>query len=410
VLTEAKSERRASTASAGNGAMTEGGPQPELSIVMPCLNEAETLEACICMAQTFIATRGVATEIVVADNGSTDGSQDIARRCGARVVNVPVRGYGAALYHGSLAARGRYVIMGDSDASYDFANLMPFVQKLREGYDLVMGNRFQGGIRPGAMPWKNRYIGNPVLSSIGKLFFRCPASDFHCGIRGYSLDAFKRMDLRTTGMEFASEMVIKATLKGMKVAEVPTTLSPDGRSRPPHLRPWRDGWRHLRFMLLYSPRWLFLVPGLLLMVIGLAVGAWLATGDKRVAGVTLGVHTMLYAAFAVLIGFQAIAFAAFSKVFAISEGLLPEDPRLTQVFKVVTLEVGLIVGSVLLVGGLIGSIVAVAQWGASDFGPLDPARMLRGVIPSGLVLTLGLQTILASFFMSILGLRTRKLS
>ncbi len=410
MLTEAKSERRASTASAGNGAMTEGGPQPELSIVMPCLNEAETLEACICMAQTFIATRGVATEIVVADNGSTDGSQDIARRCGARVVNVPVRGYGAALYHGSLAARGRYVIMGDSDASYDFANLMPFVQKLREGYDLVMGNRFQGGIRPGAMPWKNRYIGNPVLSSIGKLFFRCPASDFHCGIRGYSLDAFKRMDLRTTGMEFASEMVIKATLKGMKVAEVPTTLSPDGRSRPPHLRPWRDGWRHLRFMLLYSPRWLFLVPGLLLMVIGLAVGAWLATGDKRVAGVTLGVHTMLYAAFAVLIGFQAIAFAAFSKVFAISEGLLPEDPRLTQVFKVVTLEVGLIVGSVLLVGGLIGSIVAVAQWGASDFGPLDPARMLRGVIPSGLVLTLGLQTILASFFMSILGLRTRKLS
>ena len=240
----------------------------ELSIVMPCLNEAETLARCIGKATRFLDESGVAGEIVIGDNGSTDGSIEIAERHGARVVDVPIRGYGAAVYHAALAAKGRYVIMGDADDSYDFSALAPLVAKLRDGYDVVMGNRFLGGIRPGAMPWKNRYIGNPILSSIGRLFFRCPARDFHCGLRGFSADAFRRMDLRTTGMEFASEMVIRATLLGMRITEVPTTLDPDGRSRPPHLRPWRDGWRHLRFMLLFSPRWLFLIPGLALMLTG----------------------------------------------------------------------------------------------------------------------------------------------
>ena len=242
----------------------------EVTIVMPCLNEAETLETCIRKAMGYLEHSGVSGEIVIGDNGSTDGSQQIALRCGARVVKVSMRGYGAALYGASLAARGKYIIMGDSDDSYDFSHLDPFVEKLREGYDLVMGNRFKGGIKPGAMPWKNRYIGNPILSTIGKILFHCPASDFHCGLRSYSKDAFTRMDLRTTGMEFASEMVIKATLSGMKITEVPTTLSPDGRTRPPHLRPYRDGWRHLRFMLLFSPNWLFLIPGLFLMMAGLA--------------------------------------------------------------------------------------------------------------------------------------------
>ncbi len=376
---------------------------------MPCLNEAETLATCIRKAQGFLAQHGVAGEVVIGDNGSTDGSQAIAEKLGARVVQVPIRGYGAALYGATLAARGRYVIMGDSDDSYDFSNLMPFLEKLRAGYDLVMGNRFKGGIQPGAMPWKNRYIGNPVLTGIGQLFFRCPAGDFHCGLRGYSLEAFKKMDLRTTGMEFASEMVIKATLMGMRIAEVPTTLAPDGRSRPPHLRPWRDGWRHLRFMLLYSPRWLFLYPGLVLMVLGLTVGAWLLPGPQRIAGVVLDVHTLLYAALAVLIGFQCVTFALLAKVFAINEGLLPEDPRLTRLFKYITLETGLLVGGLLTLGGLIGSVTAVASWNEVAYGPLDTARTLRLVIPSALCLMLGCETILASLFLSVLGLRIRRM-
>lgn len=380
----------------------------ELSIVIPCLNEAETLETCIRKAQRCLDENNVIGEIVVGDNGSTDGSQEIARRCGARVVDVPLRGYGAALFHATRAARGHYAIMGDADDSYDFSELMPFLAKLREGCDLVMGNRFAGGIRPGAMPWKNRYIGNPVLSGVGRLFFRCPARDFHCGIRGFSVDAFKRMDLRTTGMEYASEMVIKATLLGMRIAEVPTTLSPDGRSRPPHLRPWRDGWRHLRFMLLYSPRWLFLYPGLLLMILGVAGILWLWPGPQFIGRVGFDVHSMFYAGLAVLLGFQSVSFAVFSKVFAISEGLLPEDPRLSWLFKYITLEVGVLIGTALFLGGLVGSLWAVADWSARDFGPLDPARMMRAVIPTGLMLTIGAEVILASFFLSILGLRTRR--
>jgi hypothetical protein len=383
--------------------------QVELSIIMPCLNEAETLETCLRKAKGFLERSGVSGELVIGDNGSTDGSQEIARRCGARVVDVATRGYGAALYHASLAAKGRYIIMGDSDDSYDFENLTPFVERLRAGYDLVMGNRFRGGIKPGAMPWKNRYLGNPVLTAIGRLFFHCPAKDFHCGLRGFSAAAFRKMDLRTTGMEFASEMVIKATLLDLKITEVPTTLSPDGRSRPPHLRPWRDGWRHLRFMLLYSPRWLFFYPGLLLMLAGMTVGGLLLGGPLHIGRATLDVHTLVYAAIAVLMGFQAVCFAAFTKAFTINEGLIPPDKRFERIFEYITLEVGLVIGALLFIGGFIGSAASFWWWRKQSFGPLDAPTMLRAVIPSATALTLGCQTILASFFLSVLGLRIRRL-
>ncbi len=339
---------------------------------MPCLNEAETLVSCIRKAQNYLCRSGVSGEIVIGDNGSTDGSQQIATELGARVVPIPVRGYGAALHGAITAARGRYCIMGDSDDSYDFENLDGFVEKLREGYDVVMGNRFKGGIEPGAMPWKNRYIGNPILSTIGKIFFRAEVGDFHCGIRGFSKNAFESMDLRTTGMEFASEMVIKAKLKGLKMTEVPAVLSPDGRSRPPHLLPYRDGWRHLRFMLLHSPRWLFLYPGAFFILLGLAGCAWLLPGPRVVHGIGFDVHTLLYAFISVLLGFQFVAFAVFTKVFAISEGLLPEDPRLNRAFHYITLETGLVVGGLLIAFGIGGSIFAVTGWAKASFPALDP--------------------------------------
>jgi glycosyltransferase involved in cell wall biosynthesis len=389
------------------GASLSEGTEIELSVVMPCLNEAETLAACIEKARASLEREGVAGEIIIADNGSTDGSQAIAEAHGARVVPVEAKGYGAALMGGIAAARGRYVIMGDADDSYDFANLGPFIEKLREGYDLVMGNRFKGGIKSGAMPPLHKYLGNPVLTGIGRLFFRSPVGDFHCGLRGFSRAAYGQLELHTTGMEFASEMVVKATLQRMRITEVPTTLSPDGRSRAPHLRSWRDGWRHLRFLLLYSPRWLFLYPGALLMLTGLLVGLWLFPGPRKLGGVTIDVHTMLYAALAVVVGFQAVVFAVFTKVFAISEGLLPEDPRLNRVFRYVTLEVGLIIGVLLLLAGLAGSLYAYLYWGEHSFGPLNTSQTMRSVIPSVTALTLGSQTILSSFFLSILGLRRR---
>ena len=392
-----------------HGLRAAAAPACELSIVMPCLNEAETLETCLLKARAFLERSGVNGEIVVGDNGSTDGSQEIALRHGARVVDVPLRGYGAALHHATMAARGRYIVMGDSDDSYDFGDLMPYLSRLRSGDDLVMGNRFLGGIREGAMPWKNRYIGNPVLSGIGRLFFKCPAGDFHCGMRGYSAAAYRRMDLRTTGMEFASEMVVKSTLMGLKISEVPTTLSPDGRSRPPHLRPWRDGWRHLIFMLLYSPKWLFFIPGIALVFLGLFTIAWLWPGPQRVGVVMLDVHTMLYAAMAVLVGFHSISFAVFSKVFATQEGLRPPDPKFERLFRYVNLEVGVVVGAALILAGLVGTFFAVAAWGTATFGPLDPSRTMRRVIPSVLSLTLGCETVLVSFFLSMLGLRVRRL-
>lgn len=378
----------------------------ELTILMPCLDEAETLEHCIRKAAGYLQRSGVAGEIVIADNGSSDGSQDIARRNGARVVPVTMRGYGAALFAGSRAARGRYVIMGDADDSYDFSNLDAFVAKLREGYDLVMGNRFLGGIRPGAMPWKNRYIGNPVLSAIGRFFFRCPAGDFHCGLRGFSVDAFHRMDLRTTGMEYASEMVIKATLMRMRIAETPTTLSKDGRSRPPHLRPWRDGWRHLRFMLLYSPNFLFLWPGLLLMGLGLTTLGVLLTGPLRIGDVTFDIHTMMFASIAVLLGFAALSFGVSTKVFAMGEGLLPSHPDRDRWLQYLQLEAGLAAGTLVFVLGLIGSVLAVQEWRALGFGPIA-GNLLRLVMPSALALALGFQIVLTSFFVSVLSLATR---
>ena len=380
---------------------------PELSVVMPCLNEAETLEVCIEKAQQSLREHNIKGEIIIADNGSTDGSQDIARRMGARLINVEAKGYGSALMGGITAARGRYVLMGDADDSYDFINLQPFVEKLREGHDLVMGNRFKGGIKPNAMPPLHKYLGNPVLTTIGRLFFHSPCGDFHCGLRAFNKEAIMKLDLHTTGMEFASEMVVKATLHKMRIAEVPTTLSPDGRSRPPHLRSWRDGWRHLRFLLLYSPRWLFLYPGAVLMALGLLVGLWLLPGPQLVKGIGLDVHTLLYAAVAIIIGYKAVVFAIFSKVFAISEGLLPEDPKLSAAFQEINLEKGLLAGAALLVAGVAGSVWAFSSWGARSFGPLDASETLRTIIPAITSLTLGVQTIFSSFFLSILGMKRR---
>ena len=376
----------------------------ELSILMPCLNEAETLATCIKKAQKALESLNVNGEVVIADNGSTDGSPEIAASLGARVVHVAEKGYGSALLGGIKAARGKYIIMGDADDSYDFTNLGPFLEKLRAGYDLVMGNRFKGGIAPNAMPPLHKYLGNPVLTGIGRLFFRSQCGDFHCGLRGFSKAAIQRLDLRTTGMEFASETVVKASLHGLRITEVPTTLSVDGRNRPPHLRSWRDGWRHLRFLLLYSPRWLFLYPGLLLMLVGAVVSGWLLVGPRVVDGITLDVHTFLYAAMAIVIGYQTVIFAIFTKVFAITEGLLPEDPRLKTLFNYIRLETGIVAGALLLVAGIGISIYALSFWGAHSFGSLDPSRTLRLVIPAVTLIALGLQTVLSSFFLSILGL------
>lgn len=378
---------------------------PELSIVMPCLNEAETLEACVLKAQRALREHHIDGEIVVADNGSTDGSQAMAKRLQTRLVEVREKGYGSALMGGILAARGKYIIFGDADDSYDFTQIPLFLEKLRGGFDLVMGNRFKGGIKPGAMPPLHKYLGNPVLSGLGRVFYRSGCGDFHCGLRGFTKEAFLRMGLRTTGMEFASEMVVKAALFKMRITEVPITLWPDGRSRPPHLHTWRDGWRHLRFMLLYSPRWLFLYPGALLMMAGLLVMLWLLPGPREVGSVNFDVHTLLYAASAVLVGYQAIAFAVFTKVFAIAEGLLPRDARLDRLFHIITLEVGLAIGGLFAVGGLAGSLYALELWRARGFGPLDVTVTMRTVIPTAAAMTLGFQIVLSSFFLSVLGLK-----
>jgi hypothetical protein len=390
-------------------ASVQPGPDGlELTVVMPCLNEAETLETCIRRAQQAIADAGIAGEVLIADNGSTDGSIEIAERLGARVVRVAAKGYGNALMGGIAAASGKYVVMGDADASYDFAHIPRFLGPLREGADLVMGNRFRGGIEKGAMPPTHQYFGNPALTWLGRLFFRNRAvGDFYCGLRGFRKDAYQRMGLRTTGMEFATEMVVKATLLNLRIAEVPTTLSPDGRSRPPHLRTWRDGWRTLRFFLLYSPRWLFLYPGIALVVFGTLLGAWLLPVPRTVGDVTFDVHTLLYAAAFVLLGFQSICFAVFTKLFAVSEGLHPPDPTLDRFFQYITLEVGLGVGAVLIVGGLCASLMAVVGWGLKHFGPLDYSHTMRIVILAVTLLTLGAQTVFTSFFLSVLGMPRR---
>jgi glycosyltransferase involved in cell wall biosynthesis len=376
----------------------------EVSIVMPCLNEAETLARCIQNAQNAIEKVGLAAEIIVADNGSTDGSVAIANELGARVVAVARKGYGNALLGGIEAAQGTFVVMGDADDSYDFGAIGPFIDELRAGADLVVGNRFAGGIEPGAMPWSHRWVGNPVLTRIGKVFFHSPVGDMHCGLRAFRKEAFERMQLRAAGMEFASEMVIKASLKGMRIAEVPVILRPDGRSRPPHLRTWRDGWRHLRFMLLFSPRWLFLYPGVVLFAVGVILSGLLIAGPMRVGAIRLDIHTLLVAGFLCLMGYQLVLFAVFTKIFAIREGFHPPHPLLQRLFDYITLEVGLLAGALMALAGGVGLIVAVVSWQAVGFGNLDPSLTMREVIPAVVLLALGTQTVFASFFISILSI------
>jgi len=381
---------------------------PTLSVVMPCLNEELTLEVCIKKIQQTFEANDIDGEIVVADNGSTDRSCEIAESMGARVVHVKEKGYGSALMGGIVAARGKYVMMGDADDSYDFSHAPRFLEKLEEGYELVMGNRFKGGIEPGAMPAHHRYLGNPVLTGIGRLLFQSPMGDFHCGLRAFRRDSILRLNLRTTGMEFASEMVVKASYCGLRSTEVPTTLKKDGRNRPPHLRSWRDGWRHLRFMLIYSPRWLFLYPGLSLILLGVAVFLWLLPGPRRLGNVTFDVQTVFCSMMAVLIGFQSSLFWILSKVFAVNSGLIPEPPRFRTLFKYVNLEVGLVVGVGLTCAGLAGLSVAVAHWDMRGFGALDASMSLRLVIPSVGAVALGFETVLSSFFLSTLGLLDRE--
>jgi len=374
----------------------------ELTIVMPCLNEAETLERCIVKAKAYLDKAKINGEVVIGDNGSTDGSQEIARKAGARVVDVPRRGYGAALMGAIEGARGKYVIMGDSDDSYDFSNLDAFVEKLRAGYDLVMGNRFKGGVRPGAMPFLHKYLGNPVLSFIGRLFFKSDIGDFHCGLRGFRQDIVSVLGLQTTGMEFASELVVKATLFKLKIAEVPTTLDKDGRSRPPHLRTWRDGWRHLRFLLIYSPRWLFIIPGIVLTLIGLGVGAWVETGPQKIGSLTLDTNTIIYAGTAVIIGFQALIFGLLTRVYGMVGGFLPKKPFLERFTSTSRLEEGLVSGIFILLIGIAGSIYSVVKWKHASFGLLVYPDILRIVIPSAVAIIVGFQVMLAAFFLSVL--------
>jgi len=377
----------------------------ELTVVMPCLNEAETVATCVHKAVTFIADNGIDGEVVVADNGSTDGSRQLAADAGARVVPIPERGYGNALMGGIVAARGEYVIMGDADDSYDFTNLMPFVTELRKGYDLVMGNRFKGGIAPGAMPPLHRYLGNPVLSFIGRLFFRSKIGDFHCGLRGFRRDSAIALGLQATGMEFASEMVVKSTLAKQKITEVPTTLAKDGRSRKPHLRSFRDGWRHLRFLLLFSPRWLFFIPGLILLVLGLGVGAAVATGPLNIGGVNFDVDTLVACGAAVDIGFQAVLFWLFTQVYAGSEGFLPTEPKVQTLLGKLSLERGLLAGVAVGVAGLVGLIFSLTYWQSHAFGHLNYEHALRLMVPSVTALVLSCQLILGTFFLSILGIK-----
>jgi hypothetical protein len=373
----------------------------ELSIVMPCLNEAETVSTCVAKARQFLCDHHVDGEVLVADNGSSDGSQLLAEAAGAEIVDAYDRGYGNALMAGIRAARGRFVAIGDADNSYDFSALLPFLTELRGGADLVMGNRFKGGISPGAMPALHRYLGNPLLSSIGRLFFGSPVGDFHCGMRAFRRDKILSLELQSGGMEFASEIVVRATLEGLTLVEVPTTLCPDGRSRRSHLRTWRDGWRHLRILLLYSPRWLFFNPGLALMALGLAVGIPVTIAPLRIGTVTLDVDSLLAAAACFIIGFQSVLFALLTKIYATEEGFLPQSPRLNRILKVATLERSLVAGVALAVCGIAGLILALLLWQGHHFGVLDPDRSLRLVVPSVTALVVSCQIILASLFASI---------
>jgi len=382
----------------------------ELTILMPCLDEAATVGRCVEKARAFLRRAGVEGEVLVADNGSRDDSRRLAERAGARVIEVRQRGYGAALAAGITAAGGRFVIMGDADDSYDFAELEGFVEKLRQGYPLVMGNRFKGGIRPGAMPALHRYLGNPVLSFIGRLFFRAPVGDFHCGLRGFDREALLSLDLRTRGMEFASEIVVKAALGGWRIAEVPTVLHPDGRGRPPHLRSWRDGWRHLRFLLLFSPRWLFLYPGALLLALGMVLTALLYFAPLRIGSLGLDIHSMLYASAAALLGMQLCLFALFARVSAQAAGLMPIQATLQKLLARLTLERGLAVGLGIALLGLLWSGAAFWQWRESGFGALDPRVVMRDTIPAATLMVAGMELTLASFLLSVLSWKSAPLT
>ncbi len=380
----------------------------ELTILMPCLNEAETLATCIDKAQGYLRSAGVDGEVLIADNGSTDGSQQIARDHGARVADIPVKGYGAALIGGMEAARGRYVIMGDADDSYDFTTLDPFVERLRAGDELVMGNRFRGGIEPGAMPPLHKYLGNPVLTWVGRVLFRSPIKDFHCGLRGYNRQSMLDLELKTTGMEFASEMVVKSTLAGLRVSEVPTTLSKDGRSRPPHLRSWRDGWRHLRFLLIFSPRWLFLVPGLAALLIGVLGSLLLLFGPTRIGGVGFDVASQMYLAGLAIVGYQGVLFGILTKLYAEREGFrLPRSRSFSWFAERASLESFSLIGAASFLIGLIVFIVQIVAWGQTGFGALDPQATIRVAIPGALLMVLGAQTIMTGMFIGILTIPTR---
>jgi len=377
---------------------------------MPCLNEAETLASCIREAQQAFLDGNIEGEVVIADNGSSDGSQQIATKQGACVVNVIDKGYGSALRGGIAGARGEFIVMADADGSYDFSHAPRILEKLREGYDLVMGNRFLGGIEPGAMPWKHRYIGNPVLSGIGRLFFDCPAGDFHCGLRGFSKVAYDKMGLTTTGMEFASEMVIKSTLNGLKITEIPTVLRPDGRSRPPHLNSWRDGWRHLRFMLIFCPRWLFVIPGLTLSLVGIVLMMLLVTaGTFRMSGlgatgqIGLSVNTMLAAGAMVLVGYQILLAGTFTRALGTILGSHPRNAFLDRWRQRLPMEYGVAAGGSLTFLGVMLLAQATWDWHRTGYGPLPPEVSIRQVIPAVMLLSVGVQTVFGSFFLSVLG-------
>lgn len=383
-------------------------PKLELTIVMPCLNEAETIGACITKALTYIRQNQIEGEVVISDNGSTDGSIQIAEKLGARVVHATEKGYGSALMTGIESAYGKYVIMGDSDDSYDFSDLNHFVQQLRAGHDLVVGNRFKGGIQKGAMPFLHKYLGNPVLSFIGKLFFHSPVNDFHCGLRGFRQDIVSLLNLRTTGMEFASEMIVKASLFKLKICEVPTTLSVAGRTRPPHLRTWSDGWRHLRFLLIYSPRWLFLYPGLVMLITGLVAGLLIMRGPVHVFNIYFDTNTLLYAGASAIVGFQLIVFGIFTRRYAIQSGLMPDRKSFSAIETWLTLERGIVAGVLVTLIGFVGSAYSLYLWDQVDFGSLEYSSILRVVIPSVVCIILGLQVIFSSFFLSVLSLNRKR--
>lgn len=374
----------------------------ELTILMPCLNEANTIGICINKAKHFLEENNIDGEILIADNGSTDGSQKIARDLGAIVIDVPVKGYGSALIAGCDAANGKYVIMGDSDDSYDFLNLMPFVEKLREGYDLVMGNRFKGGIKKGAMPLLHKYLGNPVLSFIGRLLYRSDIGDFHCGLRGYNKESIQKLDLHTTGMEYASEMVVKATLHKLKICEVPTTLKKDGRDRPPHLRSWSDGWRHLTFLLMHAPNWLFLYPGIAFLAIGLITSCIIEIGPLIINNIRFDINTLLYSSMAIILGVQLLLFFVLTLHYAVKSKFIPIDNNKYTKFMNYTVNAGIFFGIALFIIGLITSIIAAIIWKNTGFGNLDPTAIFRITIPAVTTLVCGTLLIFGSFFLGIL--------